>query len=102
MPPQLKRFQGSGRNSALNPPLDAEGAGEAHLLEAIDNIGDFLRFVDGTNRSEVSSREFARVEFMNRRSAGPRAACVPARGARRFLGRPLTLIFRLAAKTEGD
>jgi hypothetical protein len=101
MPSQLKRFQRSGQNSALNP-LEAGDPGEAHLLDAIDNIGDFLRFVDRTNRSEVSSREVAHVAFMNRRSAGPRAASVRASGARRFWGGGLTLIFGLAAKTETD
>jgi len=101
MPPQLRRFQRSGQNSELNP-LEAGVPGEAHLLDAIDNIGDFLRFIDRTSRSEVSSREVAHVAFMNRRSAGPRAACVRASGARRFWGRGLTLIFGLAAKTETD
>ena len=100
MPSQLKYFQRSGLNSALNP-LEA-GAWEVHLLEAIDNIGDFLRFVDGTNRSEVSSREFAHVALVNRRPAGPRAACVRTSGAQRFWFRGLTLIFGLTAKTETD
>jgi hypothetical protein len=101
MPPQFKPFQRSGRNSALNH-LEAQAAGEAHLLEAIDSIGDFLRFVDGTNRSEVSSREFAHVACANRRPADPGAAYVRTSGAHRFWFRGLTLIFGLAAKTETD
>jgi hypothetical protein len=101
MLPQIRRFQRNGRDSVLNH-LEAEGTGEAHLLDAIDNIGDFLRFVDGTNRSEVSSREFAHVAFANRRRADPRAACVRTSGPRRFWFRGLTLIFGLAAKPETD
>jgi len=71
-------------------------------MDAIDNIGDFLRFVDEANRSQVSSREFAHLAFMNRRPADPCPAWVHTSGARRFWCRGLTLIFGLAAKTEPD
>jgi hypothetical protein len=101
MPPQLERFQRSGQNSALNH-LEVERAGEAHRLEAIDSIRDFLRFIDGTNRAEISSREFAHVACVNRRPPDPRGACVRTTGPQRFWFRGLTLIFGLAAKTETD
>jgi hypothetical protein len=102
MPLPFERFQGRRRNSTLIPPIEALDAGAAHLLETIDNIGDFFRFVDGTIRSEVSSREFARLEIANRRSVGSRPAMCSCKGPRRFLGRRLTLLFRLTARSESD
>ena len=33
---------------------------ETQLMEAIDNIGDFLRFVDRSNKSEIIERFYAR------------------------------------------
>ena len=33
---------------------------EIQLMEAIDNIGDFLHFVDWSTKSEISERVYAR------------------------------------------
>jgi hypothetical protein len=33
---------------------------ETQLMEAIDNIGDFLRFIDRSNKSEIIERFYAR------------------------------------------
>jgi hypothetical protein len=101
MTSRLKCFQCSERSQTLIL-AEAGNGWDTHSTEAIDSVGDFLRFVDETNRSEVSSREFARVELANRRSIGPRAACVPATRVRRFFGGRLTLSFRLVARSEND
>jgi hypothetical protein len=34
---------------------------EIQLMEAIDNIGDFLHFVDWSAKSEISERFYARL-----------------------------------------
>jgi hypothetical protein len=33
---------------------------ETQVMEAIDNIGDFIRFVDRSNKSEIIERFYAR------------------------------------------
>jgi hypothetical protein len=43
-----------------------------HLMDAIDNVSDFFRFVDRSSKSEVSSRDFTRPPFMKLRSSNPR------------------------------
>lgn len=42
-------------NGVLEVPKVARRE-EAPLIEAIDSVGDFLRFVDQSNKSEISSR----------------------------------------------
>jgi hypothetical protein len=99
MASQLKFIQRPDRSSAL---ILAEGgiAWDAHLAEAIENVGDFLRFVDGTNRSEISSEEVPHVAFMKRRFAGRRVARAPGKGARQFWCNGLALIFGLMRRAE--
>ena len=45
---------------------------DAHLMDAIDNVCDFFRFVDRSSKSEVSSRDSRRATFMKLRCSNPR------------------------------
>jgi hypothetical protein len=100
MKTQLERLWRRDRNPALSLP-EAVGAGEAQLIEAIDNIGDFFRFVEHSNQSEISSRKTAHLAFMTRRlcSCG---GCDRPENKGPIRRRGLTLILGLATKTEGD
>jgi len=100
METQLERLCRSGRNPALNLP-EAVGAGEAQLIEAIDNIGDFFRFVEHSNQSEISSREIAHAAFMKHRLCS-RGGCDRPDNMGPIWRRGLTRILGLAAETEGD
>jgi hypothetical protein len=100
MKTQLERLCRSGRNPALSLP-EAVGAGEAQLIEAIDNIGDFFRFVEHSNQSEISSREIAHVAFRKHRLCS-RGGCDRPDNMGPIWRRGLTLILGLATKTEGD
>ena len=56
-----------------NAALDVlQASAAAHLMDAIDNAGDFFRFVDRSSKSEVSSRDFTRPPFMKLRCSNPR------------------------------
>jgi hypothetical protein len=100
MKTQLERLWRRDRNPALSLP-EAVGAGEAQLIEAIDNIGDSFRFVEHSNQSEISSRKTAHLAFMTRRlcSCG---GCDRPENMGPIRRRGLTLILGLATKTEGD
>jgi hypothetical protein len=100
MKTQLERLWRSRRNPALSLP-EAVGAGEAQLIEAIDNIGDFFRFIEHSNQSEISSREIAHVAFMKRRLCS-RGGCDRPDNMRPIWRRGVTLILGVATKTEGD
>jgi hypothetical protein len=101
MKTQLERLCRSGRNPALGLTEAVGGAGEAQLIEAIDNIADFFRFVEHSNQSEISSREIAHVAFIKHRLCS-RGGCDRPDNMRPIWRRGLTLIFGLATKTEGD
>jgi hypothetical protein len=73
---------------------------ETQLMEAIDNIGDFLRFVDRSNKSEIMEEFYARCRHQtSRRRPAP---CDRTNSARLRWRRGLTLIFGLAGKAEAD
>jgi hypothetical protein len=87
------------RNVVLDIP---EGAGQAQaaLMETVDNVGDFLRFVDWSNRSEISSGGCKHSAANEPRRAQPHPDRDRINNARLPWRRALTRIFRLARKAE--
>jgi hypothetical protein len=60
-----------GSQNSLLDALQANPS-DAHLIDAIDSVGDVFRFVDRSSKSEVSSRDFTRPTFMKLRCSKPR------------------------------
>jgi hypothetical protein len=60
-----------GSQNSLLDALQAN-ASDAHLIDAIDSVGDFFRFVDRSSKSEVSSRDITGPTFMKLRCSNPR------------------------------
>jgi hypothetical protein len=84
--------------SVLDVPPTASA--EAHLVEAIDNIGDFFHFVEWSNKSEISSRGITHAGVVKPRRADPPSDCERANNGRLPWRRGLTLIFGIARKAE--
>jgi hypothetical protein len=68
------RTPSASRNSMLDVPV-AAGPEEAPLMEAVDNLGDFLRFVEWSTRSEISSRGPKHAASTKLRGALPDPNC---------------------------
>jgi hypothetical protein len=86
------RFASSSESRELEP----------QLMETIDNIGDFLHFVDWSSKSEVSAevswRDFAPAAVIKPLHADPHADCDHTNDTRRPWRRGLTPLFDLARK----
>src|SRR6266566_1231681 len=62
------------RNVVVDLP-EAAKPEETALMEAIDNVGDFFRFVDWSNRSEISLGGCKYVAVSKPRRAEPHRNC---------------------------
>ena len=80
-----ERFANGQNSRDLRAGSDA-GELETQLMEAIDSIGDFLRFVYRSAKSEISSRNSSRRAVIGTRPAGSRLGCGRTNDARRCLG----------------
>jgi hypothetical protein len=70
---------------------------ETQAMEAIDSIGDFLRFVDGSIKSEILLRGFSHASVIKPRRVEPIPDCDRTNSTRRLWCRVLTIIFRTLA-----
>jgi hypothetical protein len=88
----------SGAGLDVPPTAGAEEA----LIDAIDNVGDFFRFVDRSSKSEISSRGFTHTSVVKPRRTDPHPDCDHTNNARLPWRRGLILIFGLSRKAGAD
>jgi hypothetical protein len=71
-------------------------------MEAIDNVQDFLSFVDRSSKCEISSRGYRHAGAINRRNADPHPGYLRTNRARLPWRRGLTLLFGFSRNAEAD